>query len=130
MAASTGSGFVVGGSLTLSGTSSIQMTGASDGSVSGNVSISSPSAFVKFGSGTWTVGGSWTNASTSASWAAGAGAIGFRASPKPTMTFAGTNLPASEFHHVTFDATLGAGVTYTMAANPPTLSGIRTLPDT
>ena len=130
MGASTGSGFVVGGSLTLSGTSSIQMTGASDGSVSGNVSISSPSAFVKFGSGTWTFGGSWTNASTSASWAAGSGTIVFRASANTTMTFAGANLPASEFHHVTFDATLVAGLTYTMATNPLTLSGLLTIQNT
>ncbi len=130
MAASTGSGFAVVGSLTLSGTSNIQMSGASNGSVSGNVSVSSPTAYVRFGSGTWTFGGSWTNASTSPSWAAGSGTIIFRASANTTMTFAGTNLPASEFHHVTFDATLAAGVTYTMAANALTFSGLLTVQNT
>src|SRR5256712_5447683 len=46
------------------------------------------------------------------------------------MPFAGTNLPASEFHHVTFDATLVAGLTYRMATNPLTLSGLLTIQNT
>src|SRR2546425_1559373 len=121
--ASTGNGLAVDGSLTLSGTASIQMSGASNGSVSGNVTISSPTAFIAFGSGTWTVSGSWSNSSSSNSWAAGTGPVVFAAGSPQVMTFG--NLTISEFYDIQIRPP--AATTFTMATNGLQWSGTLTL---
>ena len=108
-------------SLTLSGGSLTSTSGT--GTISGNVTVSSPSSFISLGSGTWTIGGTWTNASTSASWSAGTGTVVFNDASAATMTFAGANLAGIEFNNLTFDTTAAAGVAYTMAANGLRIGG-------
>ena len=115
--ASTGTGLTVAGNLMLSGSAVLDGSGAASlVSVAGNVAITSPTAYIRMGSGTWTFSGSWSNASTSASWAAGSGTVVFNSAASRTMTFA--NLASSEFYNLNFASTAGSGtVTFTLATN-------------
>src|SRR5213080_2765628 len=85
-------------------------------SIAGNVSISSASSYIAFGSETWIVSGNWTNASTSASWSAGSAVVTFNATTDQIMTFAGANLAGNEFSTVEFDSG-SSTTTFTMAAD-------------
>jgi len=84
-------------------------------SINGNVSISTANGYLALNSSTWTVTGTWTNASTSASWAAGTGSVTFNSATGGTMTFAGANLPGSEFNNITFSSTGATAQTFTMS---------------
>src|SRR5467141_2627919 len=88
---------------------------ASAVSINGNVDINAANGYLALNSSTWTVTGTWTNASTSASWAAGTGSVTFNSATGGTMTFAGANLPGSEFNIITFSSTGATAQTFTMS---------------
>ena len=115
--ASSGFGLTVSGGLALNGSAVLDGSGGpSVVTVLGDTSISSPTAFLKMGSGTWTFGGSWTNASTSSNWLAGTGTVVFTSTTSQTMTFAA--LTANEFYNVTFQSAAASGpVAFTMVTN-------------
>ncbi len=101
------------------------ITGGASGTktISGNVTVAA-AGFFNFGGATWNFNGSWTNSSTSASWAAGSGPVTFKDAASQTMTFKATG---TEFASLTFDASVAAGMTYTMATNPLVVSGLLTV---
>lgn len=100
---------------------------ASTVTVAGNASVSAANAYVTNTGGSWTVSGSWTNSTTSGSWSFAA-LILFSSGSSQTMTFKAS--PTEFSGTVTFDTTIAAGITYTMATNPLTLSGLLTIQNT
>src|SRR5712692_9045543 len=127
--ASSGLGLTATGRLTLSGSAVFDGSGAASlVTVLGDATISSPTAYVKMGSGTWTISGSWTNASTSANWSAGTGTVVFVSVSSQTMTFAA--LAGNEFYNVTFQSAAASGsITFTMATNGLRWGGVLTIQD-
>ena len=126
---STGVGLSVGGSLTVSGSAVLDgSAGASVVTVGGNASITSTTAYMRMGTGTWTFRGSWSNASTSTNWGAGTGTVVFDSANSVTMTFGG--FAGKEFNDVTFASTAGTAVTFTMGANSLRWSGTLRIQDT
>ncbi len=127
--ASAGTGLTVGGSMTLSGNAVLDGSGgASVVEVSGNAAITSATAYLRMGSGTWTFAGSWSNASTSSSWASGSGTVVFTAASSQTMTFAA--LSGTEFFNVTFASTAAGGtITFALATHGLTWGGTLTVQD-
>jgi len=121
---SAGTGLTATGNLTISGTANINAGVAAEiVDIDGNVSISSATAYIDLGSGTWSVGGTWTNSTTSASWDAGGGTLTFDSATGGTMTFAGANLAEPEFNNVTFESSAGTAQTFTMSTRALRWSG-------
>ena len=89
--------------------------------VTGNVTVVGAGTTVSLAASTWTVNGTWTNNSTSASWGAGTGTFTIRDAASGTLTFA--TLGVNEFNNLTLDASVVAGVRYTMAANSLQIGG-------
>lgn len=126
--ASATTGLSVGGSLTLSGSAILDgSAGASTVTVGGDVAITSSTAYLRMGSGTWTFQGSWSNASTSANWAPGTGTVVFASGTSQTMSFAG--FAGSEFNNITFTSTGAGAVTFTLGTNGLKWAGTLTIQD-
>ena len=119
-----------GAVLTISGTVAAGLTSTS-GTVDleGNVSISTATAFIDFGSEAWDVAGNWTNSTTSASWDAGTGTMTFSSASSIIMTFAGANLAEDEFSNLIFDSTGAVARTFTMATRSLRFGGTLTIRD-
>lgn len=100
---------------------------ASTATINGNVGIGTANAYITNTGGAWTVSGSWTNLTTSGSWSFAASML-FRSGSGQTMTFKAA--PTEFGGAVTFDTTLAAGITYSMATNALTLSGLLTVQNT
>src|SRR6267143_91622 len=105
---------ITAGGLTVS-TFGALTSNASAVSINGNVDINAANGYLALNSSTWTVTGTCTNASTSASWGAGTGAVTFNSATGGTMTFAGANLSGSEFNNVSFSSTAATAQTFTMS---------------
>ncbi len=106
-------GIIVGG-LAVS-TFGALTANASAISINGNVNIGAANGYLVMNSSTWTITGTWTNASTSATWAAGTGTVTFNSATGGTMTFAGANLSGSEFNNITFGSSAASAQTFTMS---------------
>src|SRR6266566_3190246 len=106
-------GIIVGG-LAVS-TFGALTANASAISINGNVNIGAANGYLVMNSSTWTITGTWTNASTSATWAAGTGTVTFNSATGGTMTFAGANLSGSEFNNITFGSSAATAQIFTMS---------------
>jgi len=114
----------VNGDLTIQGT---LLPRGSTVSVTGNVVVLGATTVVTMASSAWTVNGTWTNNSTSASWSAGTSSVTVREASSGTLTFANLAGATNEFNNLTLDATVGPGLTYTMATNGLRVAGTLTV---
>ena len=109
---------IVNGNLTIQGTF---MPRGSAVTVTGDVTVLGAATVVTMSTSTWTVNGTWTNNSTSGSWSAGTGTVTIKDSASGTLTFGA--LGVNEFNNLTLDASVAAGLTYTMATNALRVGG-------
>ncbi len=113
-------------SLTVNGNLTIQGSINARGSailVTGNVTVIGAGTTATLGTSVWTVNGAWTNGSTSAAWSAGTGSVTIKDAASATLTFAALGGSTNEFNNLTLDASVAAGLTYTMATNALRMGG-------